>query len=160
MNRILAMSLFLLLLLTSCIPPLSKESYLSQYEGFILKTRENRNTQGFSWEKNYKEFEKFSQGYYKRFEDQLNRPEKVLCKRLQLEYLLMRTHDELRSTIKNVFYNDIKKMQDRIENYIENDLTHDFSSLMKEVENVTSLTFDALKKALGKAKIDGSSTSH
>jgi hypothetical protein len=37
--------------------------------------------------------------------------------KLRIDYLIMRTQNELRSTVENVFYDDLKRMHDRIKPY-------------------------------------------
>jgi hypothetical protein len=141
------------LLFVACIPPQSKESYLAQYEHFISQVRDNRNNPGFKWDQKDKEFEKFSQVYYQRFANKLSFSEKVLCKKYEFEYNLMRIQSET-NMLKDVFHDDLKKMQERMDNYIENDLPQDFEFFKKEVNE----TVKVLKKALKTARANGSST--
>jgi hypothetical protein len=128
--------------------PLTKELYLTKYEHFVSQVREGRSKPGFSWDKEDKEYEKYSQTYYRRFEKEMNFSEKILCQKLRIGYLIMRTQHKLKSTVENVFYDDLKRMHDRIENYIENDLTRDLQSLIKEVNSIAKSAFDALKQVL------------
>jgi hypothetical protein len=157
MKRSILTFFFVSVVLIGCIPPLTKESYLTKYEHFVSQVREGRTNPSFSWDKKDNEYEKYSQTYYHRFEKDMNFSEKILCQKLRIEYLIMRTQNELRSTVENVFHDDLKRMYDRIENYIENDLTCDLQSLIKEVDSTTKSAFDALKQALQTMRGNGSS---
>ena len=157
MKQVLAASAVLVLLFLGC-SPLTKDSFLSQYSGLIEQVRSNRSDPSFSWDKSEKVFEKFSQTYYRQFEDQMSWSEKVLCKKYEVEYLIMRTQDKA-NTLKEAFYDDLKAAQQRLDDYIENQMSDDIESIMKEVNDITSLAAKALGKALTSIGTDGSSAS-
>lgn len=155
-----AFSLFAIfaLVLVSCKPPLTKQSYLEQYNQFISDVNKKRNSPNFKWDKYDLQFERLSQTLYERFENELTFSEKVICRRNELSYLLLRSQNEV-SVLKGVFYDELKKTQEQLETYIENNMHDDLNFLLQEVNNIKSLTFRALNQVLRTVENDGSTTS-
>jgi len=153
------LTMFSIILLSSCLPPHTKEAYFNQYEQFIRYVHDNRNNPGFSWEKTNKKLELYAKTYYQRFECKMSFSEKTRAKGFELEYHLMRIQNEA-VLLKDDFLDDIKKIQGRIENYIENDMHGDIEYFKKEVEEKTNTVLDALKQALNKARENGYSTAN
>ena len=153
-------SLFVIfaLILASCKPELTKQSYLDQYNQFISEVNEKRNNPNFNWNKYDSQFERLSQTLYERFENELALSEKVTCRRNELSYLVMRSQNEM-SVLKGVFIDELKKSQEQLENYIENNMHDDLNFLLQEVSNIKALTFRVLNQVLKTVDTDGFSTS-
>ena len=151
MKNILAISLVSVILLSGCLPPRNKQAYLAQYGSFISEVRDNRSNKNLRLDKQDQKFRQFSHTYYKRFESQLSISEKILLKKYELQYYLIRIEYEA-AIIKNDLYNSLSITKERIENYIENDMTNDFESIKKEVDSITNSVANALNQALKRNK--------
>ena len=158
--KLIKFSFFIIftLVLASCKPELTKQSYLNQYNQFITEVNEKRNNPNFNWGKYDTQFERLSQTLYDRFENELTFSEKVTCRRNELTYLLIRSQNEM-SVLKGVFIDELKKAHEQLENYIENNMYDDLNFLLQEVNNIKTLTFRALNQVLKTVDTDGSSTS-
>jgi hypothetical protein len=130
--RILSL-LLISFLFVGCLPPLTKGSYLRQYESFIAKVKEDAYDSNFSWEKADEKFELFSKIYYQRFEQELNNEEKNRCRKYWLEYQFIKLKTQA-GILKDDLNGELKKVQDRIQNYIEDDMPDDFEKLKREAQ--------------------------
>ena len=126
--------IFISIMAFSCSTPLSKESYLEKFETFVSEVSENYET--FSdkdWEKKTEKYEKFSNEWYEKFEDDFTWQEKLKITGLKAKFQYYKVLNQSSSAIKELLNSlNIKEVKEKIQYYINNDMENDLNQLYEE----------------------------
>jgi 16S rRNA C967 or C1407 C5-methylase (RsmB/RsmF family) len=122
---------------TSC-KPMTKESYLRQYDDFITEVSKNhRQYDEKDWKKMTREYEKFSGEWFKKFENDLTIKDEIAIKAKQAKWYYYRYLNETTSTVKQLLEAlDIKGMKKQIQYYIDNNMQDDLQKFYKEAQKM------------------------
>lgn len=144
----------IILFVSSCLVPTSKESYLENFEKFIEtveKEHENYNEKDWKWTD--KQFENFSEEWYDEFSNEMTLKEKLKVKMLILKYQAIRGEEELDAGIRKFLREDTKELKEEIEEYIENDAEEDLQKIregMEEIGDSAVKVFEDIVRSLRK----------
>jgi hypothetical protein len=139
--------LCLMVLMVVACTPLTKASYLREYEHFIVYIREHNTDHAFDWNSADKRFSCFDGVWYEKFKSELTLQEKFLCTKYKAEYFILR-HTEDVKKMSAVLYDNYNELKKTVEYYIEHNMTGDIELLIKEAHDIGGLAVEALNKAL------------
>ena len=149
MKRIVVFS-FTILILIACFLyvttyhyPITPEAYLQQFDSFLLKAQKKEQQGSGSWHKEDKRFKNLPKNFYQRFEKQLSLSNKLLVRRFELEYLLIRGKYEGEALL-NGFGGFLKR-----------DITARVDFIWREIVDITNLAKE-LCQVLKTAKVKDS----
>lgn len=128
--------LFLFVVLTSCAPQ-SKDSYLKEYQKFILNVKnECENYSEGDWLRADKKFIVFSEELYGKFEQDLTWKESLLLSKHEVKYQFLKFKHEF-SSISEIFKDEnIGDLKKQIKFYSENGMEDDIEFVRKQALEV------------------------
>ncbi|MBL4746255.1 MAG: hypothetical protein JKY08_07780 [Flavobacteriaceae bacterium] len=154
MKKYLNQSIFLLfvvfIILISCSPQ-SKESYIEEYQKFILNVRNDcGNYSEEDWLKTNKKFIKFSEDWYENFENEFIWSEILILSKYEVEYNLLKFKNEF-SAITEIFKKEnFKNLKEQIKYYSENNMGEDIEFLKKQADSIGESAVKMLDDILSK----------
>ena len=140
----------LALVLTSCSPQ-TKESYLEDYEEFILTTdKESENYTDEDWINIEEKYNKFNGEWYKKFEDELTWKEEIVITKYQFQFNLLKLKEDSEGIGDLFSKKDYTDLKEQLKHYSENKMDSDITFIMEQatemgtayVELVDSLLTD------------------
>lgn len=132
-----AMLIVVIVLVTSCFAPTTKEAYLKQFESFVENVGEDYHDYSKNdWKYANERFQKFSKEWHVKFEDDFTLKEKLKVAGLIVKYKSYKGGSKIEEFYDDVLKEDVDKMKDKIEYYIENDMTGDLENLKKGAKEI------------------------
>lgn len=120
----------ILLWLSSCSAPMSKESYIEKFSAFIKNIDTTSQTYDEDdWIKANKRYEKFTGDWYDKFSDEMTTFEKLKVKAWQVQYNFIRAQQKSLDYYNKFLKDDVSKLKDQLMYYIENDMEEDLQDL-------------------------------
>ena len=143
-------TLLLVVGVTSCSIPLSKESYLEKLDLFVSEVSENYKTYSDKdWEKKTEKFEKFSGEWYEKFKDDFTWKEKIKVAANIAKFSYYKTLSQLSSTAKDLFDTfNVKEAKEKVKNYIQNDMGNGLNHFYEEALKAGSAAGETLTEIL------------
>jgi hypothetical protein len=125
----------LMFMIVSCGPQ-SKEAYLKRYDSFISEVDENRSKySNEDWEKKNKEFQQFSDEWYKKFKGDFTWKEEITLTAHKVKFNYFLISKESSVFFKKLFDDiDVNKIKSQIKFYVDNQMNEDITSLLKEAK--------------------------
>jgi hypothetical protein len=116
--------------------PISKESYIKQYDAFISEVSENyKSYDDKAWEKQTAKYEKFSGEWYNKFKTELALKEELAIKANQAKWYYYRNMNAATSVVKQLFESlDVKGMKKQVQYYIDNNMQSDLQKFYKDAQ--------------------------
>lgn len=149
--RKFALLIPILIFMTSCLPPSSKEAYLGQFERFVSRVEQNHhNYNKKDWEWAESRFEKYNGEYYLKFRDEFSLEDQIKIKGLILEYYSYRDNKEVGELLRELFREDVDEMREKVEEYIENDMDEDLGKLMEGAAEIGDSALKVLEEVIEK----------
>lgn len=137
--------LILFFLLVSC-SPMSKDSYLKQYDSFMEDVSSNyTNYNDQDWKDTDDKFKKFDEQWYKKFEEDLSFSEKATIYKYNLQYVLFRNSKGSTNFFNKYLKNGYEDLKEKIQYYKDNQMNDDLNKLEKiarEAGDSASILFD------------------
>ena len=122
------------LLITSCAPQ-TKEAYLQNYKGFILKTEKNHDTYtNKHWNNADRELKEFSGKLYSKYEKELTWQEEIIVKKYEIQYNFYKMKSDSKSLFDTSENEEYIKLKKDINYYYENDMQKDIEELIKQAK--------------------------
>jgi len=149
METLKTMLLASILLITSCAPQ-TKEAYLRDYKGFILKVeREHEAYSDKDWNAADRQLEEFTGKLYTKFEKDLTWQEEILVKKYQFQYSFYRTKIDTKTLLENTDDNeDYQELKKQLQYYIDNDMQKDIDMLVKQAKELGDSTAVIINKII------------
>ena len=143
-TRIVLLSIVIFGCLISCKSPVdSKESYLGNYESFIDEIKDNKNSYSEKeWKEKDKEFQKFSDEMYSKYQEELGLFEQAKIAKYALVYGSTRGVKALSKALDG---NEIENAVNEITKIFDEDIKGDLESAAEELKKVWN---DDLKEEL------------
>lgn len=141
MNTLKTIILASILLVTSCAPQ-SKEAYLLDYKGFILKVeKEHESYTDRDWNTADIKSNVFTGKMYSKFEKDLTWQEEILVKKYQIQYSFYKTKNDTEVFFENPDDNEeYQKLKEQLQYYIDNDMQKDVDELLKQAKEISDST--------------------
>ncbi len=140
---------------TSCIVPSSKQSYLTNFERFVKDVE--KNAQKFTaqdWRWSNKRFSKYSDEWYKKFENDLKMEEKIQVSVLKTRYMSAKESSEIGRYINDNLKHDLEKAGKDIKKYIDENLDKDIREISKGAHEIGDSAVKVMKDVLKEIKKD------
>jgi hypothetical protein len=132
-------------LLVSC-SPMSKASYLKQYDSFMEDVSSNyTNYNDQDWKDTDDKFKKFDEEWYKKFEEDLSFSEKATIYKYNLQYVVYRNSKGSTDFFNKYLKNGYEDLKEKIQYYKDNQMNDDLNKLEKiarEAGDSASILFD------------------
>ena len=130
-----------ILLITSCAPQ-TKEAYLRDYKGFILKVEKEHETYSDrDWNTSDRELKEFTGKLYSKFEKNLTWQEEILVKKYEFQYSFYKAKTDTKTFLKNTDDNEeYQKLKEQLQYYIDNDMQKDIDELVKQAKEIGDST--------------------
>ena len=149
MRKIFLM-LQLLLLLVACAPA-TKDAYLSDYKAFIERVSEERD--GYSdakWEAVKVEYNRYSDEWYKKFENELTVKERMQVAGYEAKFAYYtaakKTSEAFDDMMESLRSSDMNGLRSQIEEYVKEDMDDDIEELYKEAKKIGGETLKEVEK--------------
>ncbi len=137
-------------LLVACNPA-TKEAYLSDFEKFVErvdKYHEDYNKKDWQWADS--RFQKYSEEWYEKFENQLTDKEEVKIFELKLKYTAFKNKNSLEKIYRKLIKKDVDEAKEKIDDYIEKDLDEDVEKLIDGATEIGDSAVRVLEEAIEK----------
>jgi vacuolar-type H+-ATPase subunit H len=145
--------LLLLLLVSSCIIPSSKESYLSNFERFVRNVEKNAgkfSSRDWSWSN--RRFSKYSHEWYDKFEQEFNLEEKIKVTELKSRYIAARTKRFAGKILNEELKKDMEKAGKEIKKYLDENLEEDIREISKGAKEIGDSAVKVMENILKEIK--------
>jgi hypothetical protein len=139
----------------SCIAPSSKQSYLDNFERFVKDVE--KNAQKFTaqdWRWSNKRFTKYSDEWYKKFENDLKMEEKIKVSILKARYLSAKQGSEIGRYLNDNLKHDLEKAGKDLQKYLEENLDKDIREISKGAHEIGDSAVKVMKDVLKEIKKD------
>ncbi len=149
MKKIFNISIIALvaMLFVACAPT-SKESYLKQYDAFIEEASQiYRDCTTEDWSKMIEKFEKFSEEYYNKFENELSSSEKLKVLSYEAKFIGYQSYIDMKDITKNAD-EVINGVISDVKDYVNNDLKNDVDELKRDIESAVNELDKTLNEGL------------
>jgi len=146
---------FILTAIISCSTPLTKDAYLDKYENFIVHIKEDsKSFDENTWQEADKKFDTFNNEWYNKFEGELSISEKATILKYQAKYKYYRFEADFSNSWDKFLEEDIEKLKEKIEYYIENDMEDDLKELREKAEKAGKEAVEKLKKIFEELELE------
>ena len=144
----------LFLLIFSCAPQ-TKESYLEDFKEFMNEVEQNHSSYTEKdWLSIDKKYEKFTNEWYKKFEDDFTWKEQLIIGKYQIQYNMYRVGDESKKMIHELFGQDIDDIKKQLKYYKEHQMDKDIKEVMKQAKSISKEAEKTVKEILEELDID------
>jgi signal recognition particle GTPase len=148
--------LALLIATSSCVKPMTKDSYLKEYGEFITEIAGNCKTfDEREWEKQLQKYRKFNGEWYDRFKNDFSIKEKLIITSYKTQFNYCRTVQYTSQSLKELFETlNISEIKNRIQYYIDNDMQDDIERFYREACKAGKDAEQTVTTALRELKIN------
>jgi hypothetical protein len=123
--------------LTTCVIPTTKESYLKNFERFIIDVEKNGEKFSISdWGWANKRFSKYSGEWYENFQDDLKMEEKIQVTGLKTRYLVAKGNSKLGQFFNREPGKDLERMKEDVQKYMKEELPEDIREISKGAREI------------------------
>ena len=136
--------------------PMTKESYLKKYDGFITEVSENyKDYDEKAWAKHTEKYEKFSGEWHEKFKDEFTLQEKLKITGLQVKFNYYSTLSQTSSMFKDILdvlnAQEIKKI---VQSYKDDGMVAELEQLYREACETGKAAEKAITEILKELQID------
>lgn len=139
-----------MLLIVACAPA-TKDAYLSDYKAFIERVSEERD--GYSdakWEAVKVEYNRYTDEWYKRFENELTVKERMQVAGYEAKFAYYtaakKTSEAFDDMMESLRSSDMNGLRSQIEEYVKEDMDDDIEELYKEAKKIGGETLKEVEK--------------
>lgn len=119
-----------LVVMVSCLAPMSKKSYVEKFETFVNSVDKNHeNYKDKDWKKVDAEFRKYNSDWYLKFKGEYTLQDQIKIKSLILQYHSYKQGQNLNEILNQLFRNDVDHVRKKVDEYMDNDMDNDFETL-------------------------------
>lgn len=153
--RILSVAL-VMLMVTSCLIPSSKERYLVNFERFVKNVEKNaKEFKRKDWRWAEKRYRLYSRKWHDKFREDLSLKEQMHVASLKLRYQAVREGSKMRRIVDEKLAKDLEKIGEDMGTYFDENLERDLDKLTKgarEIGDSAAKVVDDLLKEIRKKK--------
>lgn len=131
------MIIFISVLMFSCLVPMSKESYLQNFEKFVERVKKNhQNYNAKDWKYADSVYDKYCNNWYRKYEDDFTVQEKLEVVKLKLLYQNYKEPDVIKDLLRNFNDDDAAQIKKKFDRYIEEDFDEDVDKLIEGMKEI------------------------
>jgi len=140
----------LILILSACSPT-SGEAYLHDFEQFVERVEKYHNDyNNKDWEWADSRFRKYSEEWFRNYEEELSDSEKIKVFELKLKYTSFKSKNNLKKIYRELVEKDLNKAKENLDGYIEKNLDHDVEKIIEGAKEIGDSAVKVLEEALEK----------
>jgi hypothetical protein len=152
-NMKIILFLFLFFSVSSCLIPDTKESYLRNFERFVIDVeRNNSKFTRTDWKWANKRFSKYSGEWYEKFRDDLKMQDKIQVSTLRSRYLAVKEISKIGRFMNDDLDIHFEKMEDDIKNYMKKDLNKDIDEITRGAREIGDSAVKVMEDVLDQFK--------
>jgi hypothetical protein len=130
-HKRLSFLLMILLTLSACSEPRTKEAYMSDFREFVSSVEQAPNKEAPDyWQKTNLEYEKYTSEWYTKFSDQLTWRDELAIAQLQVRYNLVESAIVARDLTQGARI-QYTQLRAELQTYMENDMQSDIDQLIE-----------------------------
>lgn len=131
--------LFILLAITACSSPVTKESYLKQFSEFIssIENSDSRDAPDF-WVTSQEQYDRFSSEWYGKFKPELTWSDELSIAQLRVRYTLLRSAAYARDLARGARL-EYAQAREQLQFYIENNMQADIDRMMETIRTSSAM---------------------
>lgn len=156
-ERIFRNSIIVLVVaMTSCSTPMSKESYLKKFDGFVSEVANNHKTYSEKdWQKKDEKYEKFSGEWYEKFKDDFTLKERLKITTNIAKYQYYSKLSQAKSTIKEMLEAfNAKEMKENVQSLVNSGMEAELKQLYEEARKAGKAAEEALTEILNELQVN------
>ena len=140
----------LILILSACSPT-SGEAYLHDFEQFVERVEKYHNDYNKKdWKWADSRFRKYSEEWFRIYENDLSDSEKIKVFELKLKYTSFKSKNNLKKIYRELVEKDLNKAKENLDGYIEKNLDHDVEKIIEGAKEIGDSAVKVLEEALEK----------
>jgi len=141
-----------LFIVSSCIIPTSKESYLRKFENFVEKVgKEHGKYKKSDWNYTDRVFKKFSKDWYKEYKDELTTQEQLKVAELKVRYNSYKGVNKLEQFYDEVLKEDAGKIKEKVKYYLDNNMDEDLEKLKEGAKEISDSLLNVVEEIIDDA---------
>jgi hypothetical protein len=154
--RILTVTL-VMLVVSSCVIPVSKERYLANFERFVNNVEKNsKDFKRKDWRWADKRYRLYSDNWYEKFREELTLKEQLQIAGMKIRYMALKEGSKMRRIVDEKLAEDIEKLGEDMGKYFDENLERDVDRLTKGAREIgdsaVKVVEDILKEIRRKKK--------
>jgi hypothetical protein len=123
--------MMMVLMLTACSEPRTKEAYMSDFREFVSSVEQAPNKDAADyWQTTNLEYEKYTSEWYTKFSDQLTWRDELAIAQLQVRYNLLESAIVARDLTQGARM-EYTQLRAQLQTYMENEMQGDIEQLME-----------------------------
>ena len=135
-------------LMYACVP-MSKESYLGKYDGFIEKTQRQHTTYSVAdWAESDQTFEKLNGIWYTKFENELTIKDHLQISKLKIKYNFFKLKCNSKELFRALGFDDYQDMKKQLNYYLQNDMDQDVQAVIDQAKIMGGSVFKKVDNIL------------
>ena len=146
---ILPLIVILFFLTSSCLAPVTKESYLDKFEKFVEHVEQNHtNYNKKDWQWADSQFEKYRKDWYYKFKGEYTLKDQLTIKGLILKYNSLRGNQDFGEILRELFNDDVEDIKEKVQEYIEKDMDEDLDKLIEGAAEIGDSAVKVLEEII------------
>jgi dipeptidase len=134
--RILTFTL-VMLMVSSCLIPASKERYLANFERFVNNVEKNsKEFKRKDWRWADKRYRLYSDNWYEKFREELTLREQLQIAGLKIRYKALKEGSRMRRIVDEKLAEDLEKLGEDMGKYFDENLERDVDKLTKGAREI------------------------
>lgn len=131
--------LAILLAISACSSPMTKESYLDQFREFISSVESSTVKESAEfWVQSQQQYERFTGEWYEKFKQELTWREELAIAQLQARYNLLRSAAYARDITRGARL-EYAEVREQLQFYMENDMQGDINRMMETIRTSSAM---------------------
>ena len=153
--RIIAAAL-VILIVSSCLIPASKERYLANFERFVNNVEKNsKEFKRKDWRWADKRYRLYSDNWYEKFREELSLKEQLQIAGMKIRYQALKENSKMQRIVDEKLAEDLEKLGEDMGKYFDENLERDMDRLTKgarEIGDSAVKVVEDILKEIGKKK--------
>ena len=153
--RIIAATL-VMLIVSSCLIPASKDRYLTNFERFVNNVEKNSNDfKRRDWRWADKRYRLYSDNWYDKFREELSLKEQLQIAGMKIRYQALKEGSKMQRIVDEKLAEDLEKLGEDMGKYFDENLKRDMDRLTKgaqEIGDSAVKVVEDILKEIGKKK--------
>lgn len=134
--RIIAAAL-VMLIVSSCLIPASKERYLANFERFVNNVEKNsKEFKRKDWRWADKRYRLYSDNWYEKFREELSLKEQLQIAGMKIRYQALKENSKMQRIVDEKLAEDLEKLGEDMGKYFDENLERDMDRLTKGAREI------------------------
>ncbi|MBL4586358.1 MAG: hypothetical protein JKX84_04765 [Flavobacteriales bacterium] len=128
---------------------------MERYKDFVAEIKEKQETfEEGDWKGADEEYAKFSEEWYRKFEDEFTFKEKLILSKYEIQYNYIKAKKEAIDIFDVFVREDYEELREQVKYYADNDMEEDLKTLVKEAKEVGDSAVKMLEEIITELEIE------